>query len=219
MPFRGRFESLDDPPQLVHDLGREAYLAQALVNTTIPPDRAVAADIEAAPHGVRIDRPLQIGDDCPRVVQLVGGTDPTRRFTRIGQTLEVILFAFLARQIGAVIIERSLRYGEYGVEDVHSELVANALPQHVPRVMLPNAVFDNVVEYAGNYGILISAITSKDDRHVGRMRQIRQTSALANLSVMVLGRECQGVIDSIRVPVHRHRVCKLARGTGECILE
>src|ERR1051326_2143160 len=186
MPFRCGFERLDDPPELVHDLGGETDLAQPLVHPTVPAYRSLPADVEAAPDGVGIDRSFQIGDDGPGIVQLVGRTHPPCRFAGPSEPLEVVVFPLLIRQLGTVVVERSLRDRKYGVEDVHAELVTNALPEHVTGVMLPDAVFDDVVEDAGDHGIFVAAITSEDDRNVARMRQVRQPGALPNLTVVVL---------------------------------
>ena len=153
-------------------------------------------------------------------MQLVRRAHPARRLTRANQTLEIVIFALIARQISAAIVDCPVCNREHGVEHSHPELVANTLLQHGARVVLADTVLDHVVKNPGDDDIFVAAIAREDDRDVRRMCQIRQPRPLPHLAIVMLGSEGEGVVDSIRVAVDRHHQSKLAplsrAATHEC---
>jgi len=137
-------------------------------------------------------------------VQLVGGTDPARGFTRRGESFDVVVASLVAGELDAVVIMPSIRDGKHRLENLGAELVADSLLEHISGVCLADAVLDDVVQNPRNDDRLITAIPRQDDRDVGWMREVGQSRALPHLLVVMLGRECEGVIDAVRVPGEAH---------------
>ena len=85
-----------------------------------------------------------------------------------------------------------------------AELVGDAALEHFARESVAHAILDDVVQDAGDYGVVILTVAREDDRHVRGMREVGKPSSLAHLLVVVLGRECERVVDAIRVAGARH---------------
>ncbi len=111
----------------------------------------------------------------------------------------------VARQLGAVIVDAAMRHREHGVENRRAELVADALLERGARVILAHTVLDDIVQNAGDDRVFVSAVPRENDRYVRRMRQIRKTRPFADLSVVMLRGKGERMVDSIRIPVDRHR--------------
>jgi hypothetical protein len=101
-----------------------------------------------------------------------------------------------------LIIDCPLRHRQHGLEHVAPELVGDALLQHLASVPLPHTVLDDIVQNAGDDGVLILVIASEDDRYIRRMRQIGKSRPLPDLAVVMLRRERQRVVDAIGVTSH-----------------
>ena len=97
-----------------------------------------------------------------------------------------------------------------------TELVADALLEHVARVAVAHAVLDDVVQDAARPRSARPAVARQDDGDVRGMREIGETGALPHLPIMMLRGERERVIDAVGVAADRHRVAEAGgtEGTG-----
>jgi len=137
-------------------------------------------------------------------VQLVGCAHPKRRIARAREPLEIVIALFVLRELDTIVVHPPIRDRQHDGQHIVAELVADALLEHFRRIRLAHAIRDDVMENAGNDGGLVTSVASQNDRDVRRMRQIRQTRALSHLPVVMLGRECERVIDFVRIPGRTH---------------
>jgi len=137
-------------------------------------------------------------------VQLVGSAHPKRRIVRAGESLKIVIALFVLRELDTIVVHPPIRDRQDDGQHVFAELVADTLLEHFRRIRLAHAIRDDVVENAGNDRGLVTPVAGENDRDVRRMRQIRQTRALSHLPVVMLGRERERVIDSVRIPGRTH---------------
>src|ERR1044072_4597513 len=90
------------------------------------------------------------------------------------------------------------------VEYFTSEFFPDALLEHRGRICIEYAILDHVAQNPRHYGVIVATISRQDDRDVRRPRKVGRTSSLTDLLVVMLRRECQRVIDAVRVPGNRH---------------
>jgi len=130
-------------------------------------------------------------------VELVGGAHPPRGLARPRQSLQVVLALFVLRELDSVVIQSPIRHREDDRKHIAPEFLAHALIEHFGCVRLAHAISDDVVKNSGNDRRLVTPIAGEDDRDVRGMGQIRQTRAFPHLSVVMLRRERQRVIDLV----------------------
>ena len=111
-------------------------------------------------------------------------------------------FGAAARELNAIVIVATARDGKREREGLGAELGGDALIEHLARPPVTQAVLHHVVQDAGDDTVLVPAIAREDDGDVRGLREIRRPRALADLAVVVLRGEGQGVVDAIRVPDH-----------------
>ena len=133
----------------------------------------------------------------------VGGADPERIGTRERKPREEVVLAIIRREFDTVIIGATLRDGQEQCEHAGAELGANALVEHAARPAIANAVAHDIVQNARDHRVFVAPIAGENDRDVRGMREIREPRALADLLIVVLCREGEGVVDPIGVAGHR----------------
>ena len=100
-----------------------------------------------------------------------------------------IVATIFVRQLDTVVVDATVCHGKHRVEHIAPEFLANALVEHLLGVRTTHAVFDDVVQNAGDDSAFVAAVARENDRDVRRVGQIGQTRALSDLAVVMLRRE------------------------------
>src|SRR5690349_7825403 len=93
---------------------------------------------------------------------------------------------------------------EYRLQHCCAEFLPDPVLEHFARVTISDAVFNDIVKNAGNDRIVVPVITRKNYSDVCGMREVGKLRSFSDLSIMVLCRKCERVIDRVGVPCRRH---------------
>src|SRR4029079_8587708 len=190
--------------ELAHYWAIESDFRESLVDLAIPPRGSSPASAKPRPDRLSVDGPSQIGNDRRGIVDLVRGADPARVFTRRGEALEVVGLSIISRELYAVVVVTPIGDGEDCIKNVCAELVADSLLQHLAAETIPYTVFDHIVQDAGDTLVVVPAVPREDYRDVRGMGEVGKLRSLSHLTIVVLRREGESMIDDVGIAGGSH---------------
>jgi hypothetical protein len=79
------------------------------------------------------------------------------------------------------------------------------LIEHIARVTLPNTVGNDVLKNSSDHRVVVAIVSRENDGDIRRLRPVGLAGSLVHLSIMVLRRKGERMIDPIGVAGSWHR--------------
>ena len=120
----------------------------------------------------------------------------------MGEPLEVVGLAFVGGEFFAVVVEASLCDCQHGFENTFAEFFADTLLEHVPRVAVADAVFNDIVKNSGYDCRFIPIVPRQYHGDIGWMREVGKLGSFSHLPIVMLRSECERVVDGVGISAY-----------------